>query len=124
MMVTENILPKQTDSFDTDEIDYENQPMYLPIERSYLLDMSSGLGYGDYPFADDPWGGYDNPLREECQDIRFIEHDKISLRMANGQKGIMDMKYDYFSRVNNNNSEIVVLRNYSTEDPGQHIVVC
>jgi len=123
LLVLDNVLPKQEDSFDTDGIDYETTPSYLPIERTYLLDMGTGLGFADFPYADDPYGGNNNPLRLPCQYINFIDTDKMEVRMQFGYQGILDLKFDYFTKIDGD-GEIVVLRDYKSDEPNSSLIVC
>jgi hypothetical protein len=105
-------LPKQGNQ--EDEVDYQATPMYVPIEQAYIVEMAGGLGFGDIPYGEDPYGGGTDILKFKCQTMEFVDNDSIKLRMEGGIEGILDLNYDYFVNLQDS-GEIAVLRNFNTE---------
>lgn len=121
LFILDAALPKQQNDFD--EVDYQNNPMFLPILYTYYFPIDSGTGFGDDEYGGGGWGGETPPIFLDVLKMTFVTSTRIETEMALGFKGLITLKYNYFLD-QPSQGNLVLLRDARNDLTDGNIVVC
>lgn len=120
LMVLDPALPKQENE---DDLDLENNPMFLPIEATYFFPIDSGIGFGTSGYGEGPWGGDTPPIFLDHFTMNFTGPTTIETDMILGYRSVIELKHNYFVH-DTTTGQAVLLRDARRDIDGGSIVAC
>jgi len=116
-------LPKQGNSAEETGVDFEKNPLFIPVIRTFLFDKSEGIGFGAIPFGNEPFGGEDAFMGTSASSVSFVGPTRMNITAEDGSIARVDLRYDYFT-ASPGEARVTIFQDPNLNLASRNIVVC